>query len=154
MKKLLMVTALILSPMVALADDSAILATYGTANDGENAWSNSVTIHEDGKLVVTHCKGYETEGPGCKTRKGKVTAQSVAAIRAAAVASGLAENPARKDPEPLMGAEGDWGSVFVDGVECQLWSDPIIDDANRVGAVKAAIRAAIPTRFFRFMHPG
>ena len=156
MKPILMAGLLALAPLASLADESPIFATYGTSNGSlppEFAWDNDVTIHEDGKIEIRHCTGYETEGPGCKTRKGKVTEEDIAAIRAAALASDLAEKPATRSPDPMVGGGGDWGAVFIDGQEYKLLWDTIPEDADRVEAVKAAIRAAIPPKFESFMHP-
>ena len=143
-------------PFAAMAEDSPIVATYGTHNGSlppEYAWDNFVVIHEDGKMEVRHCKGYETDGPGCKTRRGKATPEALEAIRAAALASGLAEKPASESEYPIVGGEGAWGSVFLDGQEIELMSDPAEEDAGRVNDVLRAIAAAIPDKFNRFMYP-
>jgi len=82
-----------------------------------------------------------------------VTPEAIEAILAAAVASGLAEKPAAESEYPMVGGGGAWGSVFIDGQEIELISDPAEDDANRVGEVLRTITAAIPDKFERFMHP-
>jgi hypothetical protein len=156
MRILLLALTLAISSVAAFAEDSPIVATYGTHNGSlppEYAWDNHVVIQEDGKMEVRHCKGYETEGPGCKTRRGKVTLEAIEAIRAAALASGLAEKPAAESEYPMVGSGGIWGSVFLDGQEIELISEPAENDANRVGEVLRAIEAAIPDRFDRFMSP-
>lgn len=156
MKKLLLAAGLAVLPLVALAEDGPIFVTYGYSTGSlppEFTYDNDVTIFEDGKIVITHCKGYATEGPGCKTRKGKVTAEAMNAIREAAIASDLAANPAKKAEYPMVGSDGTWGSVFVDGQEYVLLWEPRAEDANRTGDVKRAIDAAIPKRFIGFMYP-
>ncbi len=156
MKKLLLALTLAALPFAALAEDSPIVATYGTHNGSlppEYAWDNFVVIHADGKMEVRHCKGYETEGPGCKTRRGKATPEALEAIRAAALASGLAEKPAAESEDLMVGGGGTWGSVFLDGQEIKLMSEPAEADASRVNAVLSAVAAAIPDKFERFMHP-
>lgn len=156
MKNLLLAVSLACLSSVASAQDSSVLASYGTNNGSlppEYAWDNEVTIHADGKLIIRHCTGYETEGPACKTRKGKVTEDAMAAIRDAALASDLAANPASPTDYPLVGGDAVWGSVHVDGQDYVLLSDPSEADASRVQAVLDAIAAAIPGRFEPFMSP-
>lgn len=156
MLKFLLALALALFPVTAMAEDTPIFVTYGTNNGSlppEYAWDNEVTIYADGRLLVKHCKGYATEGSGCRTRKGKVTEADMEAIREAAIASDLAANPAKAAEYPMVGGGGAWGSVFIDGQEYVLIWDPSEADANRVGAVLRAIQSAIPTRLGRFMHP-
>ncbi|CAN1499473.1 hypothetical protein MCELHM10_00452 [Paracoccaceae bacterium] len=156
MKKLLLALTLAALPFAALAEDSPVVATYGTHNGSlppEYAWDNYVVIHANGKMEVRHCKGYETDGPGCKTRRGKATPDAIEAIRAAALASGLAEKPAAESEDLMVGGGGAWGSVFLDGQEIKLMSEPAEADASRVNAVLSAVAAAIPDKFDRFMHP-
>lgn len=156
MKVLSLALTLALTPLAALAEDAAVFVTYGYSTGSlppEYTYSNDVTIFEDRKLVITHCKGYATEGQGCRTRKGKVTPEAMEAIRLEAIASDLAANPALKAKDPMVGSDGTWGSVFVDGLEYVLLWEPRAEDADRTGAVKRAIDAAIPDRFARFMYP-
>lgn len=156
MKKLLLALTLAALPFAALAEDSPVVATYGTHNGSlppEYAWDNYVVIHANGKMEVRHCKGYETDGPGCKTRRGKATPDAIEAIRAAALASGLAEKPAAESEDLMVGGGGAWGSVFLDGQEIKLMSEPAEADASRVNAVLSAVAAAIPDKFDRFMQP-
>jgi hypothetical protein len=158
MKKLLLSACLAVLPFVvpALAEESPIFVSYGYSTGSlppEYTYSNDVTIFEDGSIQVIHCKGYATEGPGCRTRKGKVTDEAMTAIRDAAIASDLAATPAKKAEFPMVGGDGSWGSIFVDGQEYVLLWDPRAEDANRTGDLKRAIDAAIPSRFNRFMYP-
>lgn len=156
MKILLLAASLACLPLTALAEDSPVFVSYGTSNGSlppEYAWDNTVTIHEDGTMEIRHCKGYETEGPGCRTRKGKVTDEAMTAIREAALASNLAEDPASETMYPTVGGGGSWGSVFIDGKEYELLWEAAEEDASRVSAVKSAIEAAIPAKFDRFMTP-
>lgn len=156
MKPLILAAALALAPLAAQAQESPVFVTYGYSTGSlppEYTYSNDVTILEDGKITVTHCKGYDTEGPGCRTRKGKVTEEAMQAIRDAAIASDLAAKPAKEPEYPTVGSDGSWGSVFVDGQEYVLLWETHADDANRTGEVKRAIDAAIPKRFRGFMYP-
>ena len=155
MLRLLSLAALLatLTP-AAQAQDAAVLAEYWTNNGSlppEYAWETEVTIRSDGELTLKHCKGYETEGPACKTRRAKVAPEALARITAAAEASGLAEKPARETDTPMVGGGLSSGRVLLDGREVALISQPAEADAGRVAPVLAAIRAAIPPRFNRFL---
>ncbi len=146
----------VLAPLPALADDSAVLAEYWTDSGSlppEYAWETSVTILEDGHLTLKHCKGYETDGPACKTRRAKVSTEALAAIRTAATDSGLVETPARETDTPMVGGGLTSGAVYIDGKKIVLLSQPVEEDAARVGKVLSAIAAAIPQRFDRFTDP-
>ena len=156
MKTLVLAAAVALAPLAAVAEEAAVLVSYGTSSGSlppEYAWDNEVIIYEDGKLVITHCKGYATEPPGCKTRKGKVSEEAMQAIRDAAIASDLAANPAKPAPDPMVGGGGSWGKVMVDGQTYEILWDPRAEDANRTGDLVRAIDAAIPDKFARFMYP-
>lgn len=141
----------------AHADEPApVLADYWT-NSGslppEYAWETSVQIREDGQLTLKHCKGYETEGAACRTRRAKVSGAALDAIRAAATESGLIEAPARETDVPIVGGELAWGRVILAGGAVELPSQPAQADVQRVGKVLDAITAAIPPRFDRFLDP-
>lgn len=120
------------------------------ANSGslppEYAWEVGVTISEDGQLVLKHCTGYETEGPACKTRRAKVSAAAMEAIRAAAIEAQLFGFPVRGTEDVPVGGGSRGGSVAQDGQVVSLPAWPVADDAERVGKVLDAIYAAIPTR--------
>lgn len=141
--------ALALSLLASPALSAEVLAEYW-ANSGslppEYAWDVTVTIHTDGQVILTHCKGYATKPPGCKTRKGKADAAKLDAIRAAVVEADLIAKPARASDEVIVGGGASAGTVTIDGEKRSLPSFPVIDDANRVGLVMQAIYAAIPTR--------
>lgn len=130
------------------------LATYW-ANSGslppEHAWNVNVTIAADGTLVLKHCTGYETEGPACKTRKAKVDAAQLDAIRAAVAEADLVATPARQAEDVPPGGGSAGGSVILDGETVVLPAWPVAQDAERVAAVLNAITAAIPARLGRFM---
>ena len=156
MRKILLVASLACLPLMAMAEESSVFVTYGTNNGSlppEYAWDNEVTIFESGKLEIRHCKGYATEGPDCRTRKGKVTAEAMQAIRDAAIVSDLAAKPAKPAEYPMVGGGGAWGTVSFDDQKYELIWDPSEADANRVGEVLRAIQAAIPARFENFMAP-
>lgn len=126
-----------------------VLAEYW-ANSGslppEYAWDVTVTIHTDGQVILTHCKGYATEPPGCKTRKGKADAAKLDAIRAAVAEADLIANPARTSDEIIVGGGITAGRVTLDGQKINLPSLPVVEDANRVSMVLRAVYAAIPAR--------
>lgn len=151
---LAVVVAVILHTTSASADMAAILAEYWTDSGSlppEYAWATKVTIYSTGGLILQRCTGYETEGPSCKTRKARIDATAVEAIRAAAIASGLAERPARPAEYPMVGGSVTGGSVRLGGTTVLLISDPQDSDAARVAAVLQAIRSAIPRRFNRLL---
>lgn len=154
MKRLLFAVTLSTLPMIALAEDTPVLAEYWTDSGSlppEYAWETSVTILQDGKLTLKHCRGYETEGPACKTRRAKVTPDTLEAIRDAARASGLVEKPARQSEDIMVGGGSVGGIVYLDGQKIALLSQPADEDAERVGTVLMATGAAIPARFDHFL---
>lgn len=128
------------APFVEFWDDSGSLPP-------EYAWSTEVSITTDGKLTLRYCINYESDGPGCKTRKAKVEKARMDAILAAVAAGDLRTKPARATEDIPVGGGATGGKVFVDGQAVPLPSFPIDADAARVGAVLDAIRAAIPERF-------
>lgn len=148
------IALLLLTASPALAQD--ILAEYWT-NSGslppEYAWETTVTILTDGQLTLKHCTGYETEGPACKTRRARVDDAALAAIRSAAVDSGLAAKPARESDVVMVGGSLTGGAVYLDGTKLALLSQPAEADTPRVTKVLEAIAAAIPPRFDRFLDP-
>lgn len=151
-----LVVLIAIAALPAQAEDAPVLAEYWTGSGSlppEYAWQTTVTLSDDGQLTLKHCKGYETEGPACKTRRAKVALDALAAIRTAAADSGLADNPARETDTPVVGGGLTGGRVFLDGIEIRLLSQPVRADAERVGAVLQAIAAAIPPRFDRFTDP-
>jgi hypothetical protein len=146
--------ALALIPCAALAEDAPVLAEYYTDSGSlppEYAWETTVTILADGRLMLQRCTGYETEGPACKSRKAKVDPAALDAIRAAALASGLADTPAKPSDYPMVGGNVTEGAVYLDGAKIQLIPDPQEADAPRVAGVLNAVRAAIPARLNRFL---
>lgn len=150
------IALLLLTATAAIAQDAPVLAEYWTDSGSlppEYAWETTVTILEDGALTLKHCKGYETEGPACKTRRAQVAEEALAAIRTAAVESGLADKPARETEFPMVGGGLTGGVVYIDGQKVKLLSQPADADADRVRKVLAAIAAAIPHRFDRFIDP-
>lgn len=111
----------------------------------------AITIYADGRLTLRHCTGYETEGPACKTRKAKVAPEALLAIRDAALASGLADAPAKQSEYPMVGGSVTGGVIHLEGFKIDLPSDPDAADAASVGEVLRAVGAAIPPRFDRFL---
>ena len=149
-----LILILALMPCTAQAQDAPLVAEYWTDSGSlppEYAWATEVAIHADGQLLLKRCTGYETEGPACKTRKAKVDSTALEAIQTAALASGLAENPAAQAEYPMVGGSVTGCAVHVGGVRILLPSDPAKADAARVATVLAAVRAAIPTRLNRFL---
>ncbi|MDP3197574.1 hypothetical protein [Tabrizicola sp.] len=156
MTRLLPLAALLLSIVPAQAQEAQeaqALAEYWTNNGSlppEYAWETTITIGDDGRLILKHCKGYQTDG--CKTRRAKVTPEALVAIRSAAIASGLADKPARDTEMPIVGSGLTGGVVYLDGVKIILLEQPADPDVPRVGKVLDAIAAAIPARFDRFLN--
>lgn len=147
---------LLLTASATVAQDAPVLVEYATDSGSlppEYAWETSITIQADGRLTLKHCKGYETEGPACKTRRATVSDDDLAAILAAARDSNLATTPARPTEYPMVGGGSTSAVVYLDGTEVVLLSQPADADAERVGKVLAAIAAAIPPRFDRFIDP-
>ncbi len=152
MRRLVLALALAVTPLPAVAQE--VLAEYWTDSGSlppEYAWETSVSIATDGKVTVKHCKGYETEGPGCKIRKGKATAEQLQAIRDAATASGLIDKPARPREEIMVGGGSVSGAVHMEGKVIKLISWPRTEDQARITAVLSAITAAVPARLHRFI---
>lgn len=144
---------MLLAP-AALAEDAPVLAEYHADSGSlppEYAWEASVIIHENGTLFLKRCTGYETEGPACKTRRAKVGEAALEAIRAAAVASNLREEPAHPSEDLAVGGGAVYGAVWLDGTKIDLPSQAREQDAGRVAGVLSAIRAAIPARLHRFL---
>ncbi|PTE15398.1 hypothetical protein [Pseudogemmobacter blasticus] len=149
LRRLALTLTLLSVPLAGQAEDAPVLATYW-ANSGslppEYAWDVSVTILADGHLTLKHCKGYETEGPACKTRKATVGADALAGIRAAVTEQGLDRKPARKEEDIPVGGGASGGAVYLDGQKINLPAFPAKADIPRVNAVLTAITAAIPQR--------
>ncbi len=151
LKRLLL---LCLFALPASAEEAPVLAEYWTNNGSlppDYAWETSVTILADGALTLKRCTGYETEGPACKTRRAKVASAAVEAIRAAAIASGLRENPARPPDAVIVGGAMTGGLVWLEGERVELPSQTRPEDAARVALVLRSITDAIPNRLNRFL---
>ena len=78
---------------------------------------------------------------------------ALAAIRSAAVDSGLAAKPARESDVVMVGGSLTGGAVYLDYAKLALLSQPAEADTPRVTKVLSAIAAAIPPRFDRFLDP-
>lgn len=141
-----LLTALLLWPGAAMAEPE-ILATL-TANSGSlpppYAWNVEVTVSSEGRVTVTRCTGYETEGPACKTGEGAAVPGSLEAIRQSAEASGLADRPATAIDPPMVGGGWTSGTVRLGDRSIALIAQPIPADEDRVATVLAVIGAAIP----------
>ena len=141
---------LTLAPFAALADDAPVLAEYFT-NSGtlppKYAWSTVVTLREDGSLTLKHCRGYDTEGPACQLLEARVPADEVQAIRDAALASGLAADPAEPSDNVPVGGGTVSGAVYLDGQRLALPAFPVEADQDRVAEMLRQIEVAIPERF-------
>lgn len=136
-------------PLGAGADEAVPLAEYWASSGSlppEYAWSVDVSISADGALTLTHCKGYETEGPACRIRRAKLDQASREAILAAARDSGLDHKPAATMTDIPVGGGSEGGAVWLDGRKVVLPAFPAEADAGRVRAVLSAITAAIPQR--------
>jgi hypothetical protein len=154
LRRLALTVLMLAMPSVAGAQEGGVLAEYWASSGSlppEYAWSVSVTIHADGRVILKRCKGYEKEGPACKTRKGRAEAAGLDAIRAAVAASGLVETPARQAEDIPVGGGSSGGAVYVEGAKVDLPAFPAEPDAPRVGAVLSAITAAIPDKLGRHL---
>ena len=106
-----------------------------------------VTVAQDGTVTLRACQGY---GEGdCITRRGSAAPAALEAIRAAAIASGLAERPAADDPMPPVGGGSMGGHVLLEAQRIDLPAFPAAADRDRVGAVLSAIMAAVPAEMPR-----
>jgi hypothetical protein len=146
-----LLAALSLAAPAFAADPFAVYHTDSGTLPPEYAWATDVTIDSEGLLTLRHCTGYQTEGPACKTRRARVTPEELAAIREAALASGLAETPARAAEYPMVGGSMTYGRVHLDGITIELPSDPLEADAARVALVLRQVEAAIPSGLGRFL---
>lgn len=154
MPRLFPLTVLLVALAATARAEDAVFAEYWTGNGSlppKHAWQTEVAILADGSLTLTHCKGADETGKGCRTRRATVAPQALAAIRAAAAESGLASAPARETDMPVVGSSLTGGKVWLDGDQIVLPPQPAAPDAARVAAVVTAIEAAIPARFDRFL---
>ncbi len=138
--------ALVFLATPALADD-AILATLNARSGSlppEYAWSVSITIAADGLVTATRCKGYQTEGPACKSATATTTPNMLEGIRTAAKASGLATNPAKPLDPPMVGGGTISGTVVLDGKTIEMIAQPVPEDAERVNTLIDITGAAVP----------
>ena len=147
LRRLIAALLMLTSPPAASAQEAEVLATSwsrsGTVAPAY-AWSVTTVIRIDGQVSVTACKGYDTEGPNCTTRKGTAAPDRLDAIRAAVAASGLLDAPAREADSFPVGGGTNGGSVQIGGVTVVLPPFPAEADIPRVAAVMAAIATAIP----------
>jgi hypothetical protein len=137
------------APLGAVAGEAAPFAEYWARSGSvapQYAWSVDVSVTADGRLTLKHCKGYETEGPACRTRSAKVDQAHLDAILAATREAGLDKTPAGTLTDIPVGGGTDGGAVWLDGQKIELPPFPAEGDAARVRSVLAAITAAIPQR--------
>lgn len=143
MSRLALLLAILAAPAAA---EETPLASYWR-NSGslppEYAWELTATISETGSLVLRHCKGYATEGPGCETREGQVERPALDAILDAARASDLLATPAAEPEEPMVGGPGRGGAVWLDGGKLTLPAQVAVPDEARVAHVLDVIAGAI-----------
>lgn len=145
--RLALSVAMALAPLAAHADAAGLLAEYWTDSGSlppEYAWETKVRITADGALTLRYCTGYETEGPACKTRKGRVDEAHRAAILAVVAEGGLLAKPARQTEDIPVGGGATGGKVYVEGQPIALPAFPVEQDAARVGAVVKAHRGGHP----------
>jgi hypothetical protein len=140
-------TALFLLTATAALAEDAPLATL-TATSGSlpppHAWSVAITIGANGLVTAQRCKGYETEGPACKTATATATPEALEAIRKAAKASGLATHPAKPLDPPMVGGGTIRGTVLLDGQTIEMIPQPVPEDAERVNTLIDIVGAAVP----------
>ena len=148
---------LLLASALPLAAEDLPLASYW-ANSGslppQYAWDVTITISEGGDTEIRYCTGYEMEGPGCKTATARLDAAALAAIRQAALASGLATSPAQEVPHPMVGGSTRGGTVWLDKQKITLPAQPVAADVPRVQSVLEAIISALPEGLMARVMPG
>ncbi|MFM7335761.1 MAG: hypothetical protein ACKO1H_15375 [Tabrizicola sp.] len=129
------------------AEEAPVLAKINATSGSlppPYAWSVVISIGTDGLVSVTRCKGYETEGPACKTGTATTTPEALEAIRLGARASGLATRPARSLDPPMVGGGSISGTVHVDGQTIDLVAQPVPEDVNRVTTLIELIGGVVP----------
>ena len=137
---------LLLAAGPVLANDG-ILATLDATSGSlppPHAWSVSITIATDGLVTAKRCKGYETDGPACKTATATTTPEKLEAIRGAVEASGLATRPAKPLDPPMVGGGSLSGTVTLDGQTIEMIAQPVPEDAERVNTLIDVVGAAVP----------
>ncbi len=147
-------TAPILAVLLGAASGSPATEVFPVAEYWERsgtvappyAWNWSASIEWDGSVMVTYCRGYATEPPGCATRVGQVTPDDLARIPQTAAAAGFPAMPAEEATEIPVGGGSRGGMVQVDanGRPSDLPAFPAEADAGRVQLVLTAILSAIP----------
>ncbi|SIO32964.1 hypothetical protein [Vannielia litorea] len=96
-----------------------------------------------GMVLLTACRGYDDSG--CVSMTAPMKDGGMLRIEQSARASGLAERPARKNPQPPIGGGLAWGKVVLDGGQtCDAIALPAEGDVARVEALLAALDAEIP----------
>ncbi len=139
--------AVVLALVLPAQAEDALLATLD-ARSGTvappYAWSVSISIAADGLVTAKRCKGYETEGPACKSATAPTTPEMLEAIRIAAKASGLAANPAKPLDPPMVGGGTISGTVILDGKAIEMIAQPVPEDAERVNTLIDIVGAAVP----------
>lgn len=145
---------MMLKPLVLLlalalpvqADDAVLATLYADSGSlpPQHAWSVSITIAPDGLVTVKRCKGYETDGPACKTGSATTTPEALDAIHSAAKASGLATHPAKPLDPPMVGGGSISGTVLLDGQTIEMIAQPVPEDAERVNTLIDIVGSAVP----------
>ena len=133
--------------LVVLPEIPSQLVEYAASSGSlppEYAWNTHVVIWTDGKLKLTHCKGYQTDGPSCTISHAQIAAADIDRILAALSASHLANRAAKAQDAPPVGGGSDRGTIWLQGQAIDLPAFPVAKDADRVRAVLDAIVAAVP----------
>lgn len=123
----------------------AVFATYGYDNGSlppPYREEFRAAFSHEGQVRLTACRGYGEEG--CVSLEAEMRPGAAERIAAAARASGLAEKPAQKDPEPPIGGGLAWGEVVLGGATYSAIALPAPEDASRVEALLAALDAELP----------
>lgn len=133
--------------LVVLPEIPTQLVEYAASSGSlppEYAWNTQVVIWTDGKLKLTHCKGYQTDGPSCTISHAQIAAADIDRIIAALSASHLANRAAKAQDSPPVGGGSQRATFWMDDKPIVLPAFPIESDQRRVRDVLDSIIAAIP----------
>ncbi|WP_213545475.1 hypothetical protein [Vannielia litorea] len=150
MTRCLLPTALLLATAACVQAEpdgpqGEVFATYGYDNGSlppPYREEFRAAFSREGQVRLTACRGYGEEG--CVSLDAATKPGAAERIAAAARASGLAQTPAEKDPEPPIGGGLKWGEVVLGGATYAAIALPVRADAARVDALLAALDAEVP----------
>jgi len=131
-------------PAVAQGLGALSFSTSNGTVSPDYRWDLDFTIDAAGQGVLRRCTGYATEGDACRSHSFAVPQARRDAIAAAVRSGDLLQRQARPIPMPPIGGGATAATLTVDGQQVVLPPWPIQADSERVGAVRRAIRDAIP----------